>query len=383
MEHLIKDNVKAIEISGIRQFNDKANRTQGVLKLTIGEVDLPTPNIIKYKLIEAINNDLTKYTQNKGIPELRDLITTNIKKEYNVSYSTEEVILTVGTTEGLSIVIKTLVDEGDEVIIPTPGYVGYEPLITLEKGKVVGLDTTINNFEISKRALEEKITKRTKFILITNPNNPTGRVLSKHEMDVIVDVVKHNDVFLVVDEIYSEVVYEDQFSSFIHYQEIREKLIILNGYSKSHSMTGLRIGYLIANKNIIDHLVKVHQYYVTSASSISQYGALAAEEFTYSEMVKSLKSRRDYAFKRLQSMGLPTELPNGAFYLFPDISEFNISSEEFANKLLHQYKVAIIPGEYFLGNHKNYIRISYAVDTDTLKEALNRLQVFIFDLKHN
>ncbi len=372
MSRFVKEEVKEIAISGIRQFNQKAEDVEGGIKLTLGELDFNTFDHIKAGVAWAAENNKTRYTPNAGLYELRKKI--SYRYEY---YSAEEIIVTVGTTEGISIVIKSVINPGDEIIIPTPGYVGYEPLVKIEKGIVKEVDLTKSNFRITTEDLENAYSKNTKAILITNPNNPTGIVLTDEEMDIIRDFVLAKDILLIADEVYSEIVFDAQFKSFSSYPELKENMVVLDGFSKSHAMTGFRIGYVLGDQLMIKQLLKTHQYSVTSATSLSQYAALAARDEDSKVLVAELRQRRDYLCQELERLGLPFVYPQGAFYVFANISSHSKSSIAFCERLLYKYKVACIPGESFLGHHNDYIRISYALSMDELKTALERLEKFL------
>lgn len=376
MSKFIKDSLKDIAISGIRQFNQKAETVEGVIKLTLGELDFDTLPHIKEAVKWAADNNKTRYTPNAGLMELRNKI--SYRYQY---YNQEEIIVTVGTTEGLAIIIKSTIEPGDEVIIPTPGYVGYEPLIKIEGGIVREIDLTLSDFRISKQQLEQVYSIKTKAILITNPNNPTGVILTKEEMDIIRDFVLEKDILLIVDEVYSEIDFYHKFISFSTYKELRDNMLILDGFSKSHAMTGFRIGYIVGDLLTIKELIKTHQYSVTSATSISQYAALAARDDDSINMLDILRERRNYLCEEFKEMNIKCVCPDGAFYVFVDISEFSKSSVAFCERLLYKYKVAVIPGESFLGHHNNYIRISYALDIEELKEAIRRFKEYIKELK--
>jgi aspartate/methionine/tyrosine aminotransferase len=376
MRSFIKQSVKEIAISGIRQFNQKADEIEGVIKLTLGELDFDTFPHIKDAVSFAAANNKTRYTPNQGIEELRKKISYRYE-----GYSKDEIIITVGTTEGISTVIKSVVCPKDEVIIPTPGYVGYAPLIKIEDGVVKEIDLTKSSFTISKAQLEEAYSDNTKMLIITNPNNPTGKILSKEEMDIIKDFVLEKDIFLLVDEVYSEIDFYNTFMSFSIYPELKEHMVILDGFSKSHAMTGFRIGYIVGDLLTIKELLKTHQYSVTSATSISQYAALAAHDDDSKVLLEILTKRRTFLCQALEEMGLPFSYPEGAFYVFVNISEYAKSSIAFCEKLLYKYRVAAIPGESFLGEHTKYIRISYALDLEDLKEAMNRLKQMLDDIK--
>ncbi len=374
MSKFIKPSINDIEISGIRQFNTYASQFPEAIKLTLGELDFNTPKRIKDKAIEALNNNKTRYTTNQGIVELRKKITKD------TLFTEDNVILTVGTTEALAIVLKSVVDQDDEIIIPTPGYVGYEPLIHLEGGKVREIDTTKTNNCITKDALEDAYSERTKALLVTSPNNPTGHVLSTEEMAVITQFVTDHDILLVADEIYHDITFELS-QSFRDVASLKNRSVILGGYSKSHAMTGFRIGYVIASTELIKGFLKVHQYTVTSTSTISQYAALEAEEFTYSDMVETLKTRRDYVTDTLDHLGIEYIQPEGAFYVFYNISSTGLTSLEYCKQLLQDYGVALIPGEYFLGHHNAYVRLSYAADLTTLKKAMTQIELMHTKIK--
>jgi aminotransferase len=376
MAEFIKDALNEIAISGIRQFNQKANNVEDVIKLTLGELDFNTPDPIKDAVTNALNNNYTKYTENMGLLELRKKIA--LKYDF---YHDDEIIITVGTTEGLSIIIKSIINAGDEVIIPTPAYVGYKPLITIEKGVVKELDVTKADFKITKAALEESYSSKTKALIITNPNNPTGLILTDEEMDIIKDFVLEKDILLIADEIYSQIDFENKFTSFTKYKTLKDNLLCLNGFSKSHAMTGFRIGYILGEALIIKDLLKTHQYSVTSATSISQHAALKACDVDTSYMTKELKERKAFLCQKLDEIGLTYIEPKGAFYVFCDISKYSKSSIAFCEELLFRYKVAVIPGEAFLGDNKNYIRISYATNIKVLTTALNRIKDYIEALK--
>ena len=380
MSKFIKDEIKGIEISGIRKFNQLASSYKDIIKLTIGELDIDTPKRIIDKTKQTLDLGETKYSTNAGLLELRKEIAKKYNNEYNREYTPDNVIITVGTTEALGIIIKSIISERDEVIIPTPGYVGYEPLIKLEGGIVKELDTVKNNFLITKESLYKAYTPKTKCIIITNPNNPTGHLLSDEEMDIIKDFVLEKDILLISDEIYSDIVFEGTFSSFTKYHDLSERVVILNGYSKSHSMTGFRIGYLIAPQDLTSEFLKVHQYSVTCAPITSQHAALDALKFTYKKMLRTLASRREFCMLKLESLELPFTSPDGAFYIFVDISTTGLTGDKFSLKLL-EYGVAVIPGEYFLGNHKNYVRIAYTKDLSELNEAFKRIETFIRTIK--
>ncbi|QMS84594.1 pyridoxal phosphate-dependent aminotransferase [Candidatus Xianfuyuplasma coldseepsis] len=372
MSKFIKQEVQEIAISGIRQFNQKAEDVEGVIKLTLGELDFNTFDHIKEGVSWAAEHNKTRYTPNAGLDALRKKISYRYEH-----YNAEEVIVTVGTTEGISIIVKSCIGKGDEVIIPTPGYVGYEPLIKIEQATVREIDLSTSDFRITKEQLETAYNENTKAILITNPNNPTGKVLTMTEMDYIKDFVLKYDLLLIVDEVYSEIVFDGTFTSFSVYSELKDNMVLLDGFSKSHAMTGFRIGYIVADILMIRQLLKTHQYSVTSATSLSQYAALAAKDEDSLFLVQELRKRRDFLCQELDRLGLAYVYPEGAFYVFVNIAEYSSSSIAFCERLLYTYKVATIPGESFLGHHNDYIRISYALPLEELAEAMKRIESFL------
>ncbi len=363
----IKERLKNIEMSGIRTFNELANNVEGVIKLTVGELDFHTPENIKEQTRRALENNHTRYTSNKGILALRSEITKD------TMYDAEECILTVGTTEGLAVIIKSIIDQDDEVILLTPGYVGYEPLIVLEKGKCVLLNTLTHDITVEN--LDYLVTEKTKAILVTNPNNPTGKIFSKVEMKVIKTFVLKHHLLLIADEIYAKITFED-YTSFRYDKDLKKQMLVLDGFSKSHRMTGYRIGYLLGDISLVRHLIKTHQYMVTSATSIAQYALLNQTKHVNKKIVLTLKDRRDLVIKTLDGLGINYIHPDGAFYVFYQIKHTGLDSLSYCKKLLYQEKVALIPGISFLGDHDDYVRLSYAVHMDELKIALARISAF-------
>jgi aminotransferase len=378
MKKFIKPQIKKIAISGIRQFDMKASYVDDVIKLTLGEVDFDTFDHIKKAISWAAENNKTHYTPNAGIDELRKKVSLRYPDYYNL----ENVIVTVGTTEGLSTIIKSIINPGDEVIIPTPGYVGYKPLVLIENGKVIEMDISKHNFKITRELLDECYSDKTKMLLLSNPNNPTGKILSDVEMDIIKEFVLEKDILLVSDELYSEIDYSNKFTSFAKFPSLYENVLILDGYSKSHAMSGFRIGYILGEPLMIKELLKTHQYSVTSATSLSQYAALAAKDTDAKEILAKLEKRRDFIKSQLDQHHISYIDPDGAFYILINISPFLKSSVAFCERLLFRYKVAAIPGSSFLGELNDYIRISYAIDFELLKEAMSRFFDFITELQN-
>lgn len=378
MNH-INERVKNIEISGIRKFSNLVSSYKDVISLTIGQPDFPTPLHIKEAAKKAIDEDYTVYTHNAGFMELREAACHYINVKYNLSYSpADEVIVTTGASEAIDIALRTILTEDCEVIIPAPVYPGYEPIITLCGAKAVYADVTNNDFRLTADVLEKYITDKTRCIILTYPSNPTGVTLSADELEALAKLIKEHNLYVLADEIYSELVFEQPHTSIASY--LREQTIVINGLSKSHSMTGWRIGFLYAKKELCQQILKVHQYNVSCASSISQKAAIAALTNGIDdalEMREEYKLRRDYVYGRLQEMKLEVVKPDGAFYFFVKLPEGYDSSFDFALKLAEEGKVAVVPGSAFTPYGEGYFRISYACSMETLEQALDRIQSFL------
>ena len=373
MKNRLNNHLKEIQISGIRKFNQLANNYKDVIKLTLGQPNFHVHDEIKRATKDAVDNNLTTYTPNQGISQLRIKIASYLESKVDHSINSENIIVTIGSAGGLSVALNSILNPDDEVILLTPGYPGYEPLLKLNNchAKYVEALSSVNKEEI-----EKSITKNTKAIIITSPNNPTGHVYSQEDFDILFDAAKNHQLFIIWDAIYLDLVYEQAKPIYIP-KELNDNLIIIGGFSKSHSMTGYRLGFLASSQEITKELLKTQQYSVTSASSICQYAALEALTVDNNYMVEEYQSRRDYLMKSFDELDVDYLEPKGAFYLFLDISKFNISGEKFAIKLLDKVKVACVPGKYFTGNYDNYIRISYATDMSQLEEAIKRIKQFL------
>ncbi|KAF6659324.1 aminotransferase A [Paenibacillus polymyxa] len=381
MEHLLNDQVKNIQISGIRKIANKVAALPGTLSLTIGQPDFPTPAHIMEAAHRAIDEGRTTYTPNPGLPELREAAAAFVDRKYGLNYrGQDEVIVTNGASEALDITLRTILSPGDEVILPVPIYPGYEPLIRLSGGIPVLADTRNSGFKLTAEVLEPYLTERTKAVILGYPSNPTGRVMSREELEAVADLLKERDLFIISDEIYSELIYDTPHVSIAVLPGMRERTVVINGLSKSHSMTGWRIGFTLAPAEITQHMVKVHQYNVTCASSISQYAALEALTAGVDDalpMRDEYRRRRDYVHGRLTDMGIPLEKPEGAFYLFPSIAHFGLSSMDFTLKLLEEQGVAVVPGDAFSSYGEGYIRLSYAYGQDVLEQGLDKIERFV------
>lgn len=384
MEQLINPRVRSIEISGIRKFASLVSQYPDAISLTIGQPDFPTPEHIKRKAQLAIEEDKTGYTPNAGLLDLRKAVSHFVSHKYRLSYHAEdEIIITNGASQAIDIALRTILEEGCEVILPGPAYPGYEPIIKLMGAHPIYVDTTRNHFKLTAELLAERITEKTRAIILPYPSNPTGVVLDKDELANLASFLKEKELFILSDEIYSELIYDGTHQSIAQDPEIREKTILINGLSKSHAMTGWRIGYTCAPAYITKQMLKVHQYNVTCASSISQYAALEALTNGADDaeaMRTEYKKRRDYVYDRLISMGLDAVKPEGAFYLFPSIQKLKLNSFDFASQLLEKEKVAVVPGSAFSSFGEGYIRISYACSLEVLEEALNRMERFVSTL---
>ncbi|MFS0861292.1 aminotransferase A [Fredinandcohnia sp. 179-A 10B2 NHS] len=379
MEHLLNTHVKNIELSGIRKFFNMVSDYKDVISLTIGQPDFYTPEHVKEAGKSAIDQNYTTYTHNAGYPELRKAATQFLHTKYGLSYNYEnEVITTVGASQAIDIAFRTILSEGSEVILPGPVYPGYEPLIRLSGGKANIVDTTTNGFRLTAALLKEHLTANTRCIVLPYPSNPTGVTLSEEELKEIASLVEGKDIFILSDEIYSELVYEGQHHSIAKF--LPEQTLVINGLSKSHSMTGWRVGFIFAPEYITKHMLKVHQYNVSCVSSISQRAALEALTNGIDDadiMKKEYLQRRDYVYNRLQLMNIDVVKPNGAFYLFPSITRFGESSFDFAMTLVKEAGVAVVPGSAFSSYGEGFVRLSYAYSQNTLKEALDRLENYL------
>ncbi|MEK4221077.1 aminotransferase A [Bacillus sp. FSL W8-0116] len=380
MEQYLNENVKNIQISGIRKFFNMVSGIEGMISLTIGQPDFPTPDHIKKAGMNAIQKNFTVYTHNAGYLPLRQAISHYVHKKYNLTYSPEsEIIVTIGASEAIDVALRTILCPGDEVILPGPVYPGYEPIIRMCQGVPVFADTRDNQFKLTKDVLEKYVTANTKCVILPYPSNPTGVSLTEDELKEIALFLKDKPIFVIADEIYSELLYDRPHVSIGRF--LREQTIVINGLSKSHSMTGWRIGFLMALENIAQHLLKVHQYNVSCASSISQMAALEAYtngEEASAAMREEYKKRRAYVYERLESFGLEVVRPDGAFYFFVKIPDaIKLDSFDFCLQLAREQKVALVPGSAFSHYGEGYFRLSYAASMKELEEGLNRLENFL------
>lgn len=381
MNNVFSNNVTNIEISGIRKFFNKVLEVDGAISLTLGQPDFPVPKNIKEAMIQAINENKTEYTPNAGIPQLRNEI-SNFLGTMDINYSADEIAVTVGGSEALLCAFTAFLNPGDKVLVPTPAYPAYESCVKLLGAEVVNYnlnkDFTIN-FQLLDKLIHEE---NPKLLVVSYPSNPTGAALSLAERDKLFQILKEKNIYIISDEIYSSLCYE-KYYSLAQIKELRNRVILVSGFSKMFSMTGLRVGYVCASKYIMDNIMKVHQYNVSCATSISQWGAYEGLRFSMDEvnnMKVDFEKRKEYVYKRLKHMGMDITLPKGAFYIFPSIKKFSMSSEEFCHRLLYEAKVAVVPGSAFGIGGEGFIRISYSYNLEVLKEALDRMEIWLQSL---
>ena len=386
MRSFLSKKVVDIKPSGIRKFFDIASEIKGAISLGVGEPDFDTPWHIREEGIYTLEQGKTIYTSNAGLKDLRIEICNYLNRKYNLEYNwSNQVLVTVGGSEAIDVALRSMIEPGDEVIIPTPCYVSYEPCAILAGGvvKTIPLKNE-NNFKLTKEELLSAITPKTKIIIMNYPNNPTGGIMEYDDLLSISEVIIENDLVVISDEIYSELSYEKPHVSIASIPGMMERTIVINGFSKSFSMTGWRLGYACGPKEIIAQMTKIHQFCIMCAPTTSQYAAVEAlknGDDDVANMKESYDERRRYVLYRLKEMGLPCFTPKGAFYLFPDIRQFGMSSDDFALRLLNEQKVVVVPGNAFGSAGEGFIRISYAYSLDDLKKALNRVEAFIKDLR--
>jgi aminotransferase len=375
----ISDNVNSIEISGIRKFYNKLANYPEAISLTLGQPDFSVPEKIKEAIIQAVRDNKTEYTSNAGIVELRREISGYLES-FGIGYDPDEVCLTVGGSEGLMDVFMAFINPGDKVLIPTPAYPAYESCVKLMGGEVLNYELN-GDFSIDFDSLEKVINdQKPKLMVVSYPSNPTGAVLSREDSEKLRDVIRESDMIVISDEIYSSLCFDEEYHSIASYGDIKSKVVMVSGFSKMFSMTGLRLGFVCAEKQYMDSIIKVHQYNVSCAPSIVQWGACAGLRECMGE-VESMKEefirRRDYLYEQLKDMGFDVNMPMGAFYMFPSIKKFKMSSDEFCERLLKEEGVAIVPGSAFGPGGEGYIRISYAYSMPQLEECAKRIKKFI------
>jgi len=379
---MLSKRVRSIKPSGIRKFFDIAATMGDVISLGVGEPDFVTPDHIRQAGIDSINAGDTHYTSNWGTLALRQAISANIERRYGVHYDpANEVMVTVGVSEGIDATLRAIVDDGDEVALPDPGYVAYEADVTLAGGKVLPIRTHVEEeFEVRAATLEAALTPRTKVALLGNPNNPTGAVIARAELEKIAALAVRNDLLVISDEVYSRLVYGEEHACIAAMPGMRERTVLADGFSKAYAMTGWRVGYLCAPAHLLEAILKVHQYAIMCAPTMSQAAALDAlvhGEGDVLAMVASYDERRKLMVNGLNAIGLDCYMPRGAFYAFPSIARTGMTSEEFAEKLLFEEKVAAVPGSAFGAGGEGFIRCTYCTARDQLEEAIERMGRFV------
>jgi len=386
MRNFISGRATEIPPSGIRKFFDLVLTMEDVISLGVGEPDFRTPWNICESSIYSIEQGTTSYTSNRGLQTLRDGLSRHLEHSYNLRYdSNNEIIITTGVSEGLDIAVRAITDPGDEILIGQPCYVSYGPCVTLAGGIPVPVPCVEkDHFKLNPDTLAEKITKKSKALIISFPNNPTGAVMTESDLKAIADLVIDHDLLLISDEVYSELSYEKRHCSAATVSDLRERTITLNGFSKAYAMTGWRIGYLCAPRDICEAALKIHQYVMLCAPTMGQVGAVEAlrsAEEDKNSMVNEYRLRRNLFVAGLNRIGLPCHVPEGAFYAFPSVEKTGLSDVEFAEQLLKEQRVAVVPGSVFGEGGAGHIRCAYAVSREKLNEALRRMEIFISGLK--
>jgi aminotransferase len=370
--------VEKVQISGIRRFAEKVKKVEGAISLTIGQPDFPVPTHVSEGMVNAIKSNKTVYTSNAGIDELREEICSHLKK-FDINYNKEEVCITVGGSEGLYSVLFAIMNSGDKILIPGPAYPAYENISIMIGADVVTYPLS-EDFALDINAIKEKLDKENiKVLVLSFPSNPTGAILSKAQRDELAALIKEKNIVVVTDDMYASIIF-DEYYSVAQINEIKDKIIYVSGFSKMFSMTGLRIGYVACNDKYMREIMKVHQYGVSCAPSIAQYGALEGLKNSLNDvenMRKIFERRKNYCMTRLKELNIEVAEPKGAFYIFPSIKKFNIPSEEFCERLLDEGKVACVPGTAFGALGEGYMRISYCYSDEVLKEAFDRIERFL------
>ena len=388
MSHrFINQKVRSIQPSGIRKFFDIANEIEDVISLGVGEPDFDTPWHVREEGIYTLQKGRTFYTANRGLMELRTEISNYIARNHAVQYNpATQVLVTIGGSEAIDLALRACLEPGDEVIYHEPCYVSYLPCITLADGVPVPIPLKeANDFRLTAEELEAAITPKSKALILSFPNNPTGAVMTKEDLEAIAEVIVRHDLLVITDEIYSELSYTGKkHYSLIDLPGMVERTIYINGFSKAYAMTGWRLGYCCGPEEILAQMVKIHQFAIMAAPTMSQYAGTMALKNGASDvemMRDSYNQRRRYLIAELKRLGIPCFEPFGAFYIFPNISQFGLSSEEFATRLIREHKVAVVPGSAFGQSGEGFVRVSYAYSIDELKQAFERIERFINELR--
>ena len=388
MRNPLSERIVGIPFSGIRKFFDIAAEMKDVISLGVGEPDFDTPWHIRDEGILSLEKGRTAYTSNAGLKELKIEISKYLERRFSVSYDYDtEMMITVGGSEAIDLAMRAMLDPGDEVLVPQPSYVSYTPCALLANGVPVVINLKEENeFRLTAEELEASITPNTKLLVLPFPNNPTGAIMERKDLEAIAEVVEKHDLFVLSDEIYAELTYLEgqDHVTIASLPGMRERTVLINGFSKSYSMTGWRLGYACAPKEILEQMLKIHQYAIMCAPTTSQYAAVEAVrngDGDVAGMREEYNGRRRYLMHRFREMGLKCFEPFGAFYAFPCIQEFGMTSEEFATRMLQEEKVVVVPGTAFGDCGEGFLRISYAYSLDSLKEALDRMEAFLTKLR--
>ena len=386
MRNPLSDKIVEIKPSGIRKFFDIVSEMEDAISLGVGEPDFDTPWHIRDEGIYSLEKGRTFYTSNSGLKELKVEITKYIKRTQGITYdANHEVIVTVGGSEAIDIALRAMVNPGEEVLIPQPSYVSYEPCAILADAKPVIIELKAENeFRLTAQELREAITDKTKILILPFPNNPTGAIMERKDLEEIAEVIREKDIFVISDEIYAELSYKEKHVSIASLPGMQERTVLINGFSKAYAMTGWRLGYALAPAAIMEQMIKIHQFAIMCAPTTSQYAAVEAlrnGDDDVAMMRESYNQRRRFLMHEFQEMGLECFEPYGAFYVFPSIREFGMTSEEFASRLLQEEKVAVVPGTAFGDCGEGFLRISYAYSLENLKIAMDKIKAFIGRLR--
>ena len=383
---MLSKTVCGIKPSGIRKFFDMLSEMEDVISLTVGQPDFITPWHIRESAIESLEKGKTYYTSNAGMNDLRTEVTKYLKRRFNLEYNAkDEVVITVGGSEAIDIAMRTILEPGDEVILPIPSFVCYEPIAEMIGAKVVHIETKLENkFKVTPEELKAAITPKTKMLILPFPNNPTGAILTRDELEALAEILRETNICVLSDEIYAELTYGKRHVSIAELDGMHERTVIASGFSKAYAMTGWRLGYICAPKELATQMLKVHQYAIMCAPTMSQFAAIEALK-NGDEDVEMMRAeynrRRVFILEGLRKIGIECFEPEGAFYIYPNIAPFGLSSEEFCERLLYEQKCAIVPGTAFGANGDGFARISYAYSVKHLSEALTKIEAFVKSLK--
>ena len=385
MRNAISKKIEGIQPSGIRKFFDVVREMPDAISLGVGEPDFDTPYSVREEGIYALEKGRTFYTSNAGLKELREEISRYLMRKYSLDYDADnEIMVTVGGSEAIDVALRCMVDPGDEVLIPTPCYVSYLPCAVMADAvpKMIELKAE-NQFKLTRQELIDSITDKTKILMLAFPNNPTGAIMTKEELEELVPVIIEHDLFVISDEIYSELTYDNKHCSIASLPGMKERTVTINGFSKAFAMTGWRLGYACAPKEIMKQMIKLHQFAIMCAPTNSQFAAIEALkncDDDVDRMVEAYNQRRRFLLNSFKEMGIDCFEPFGAFYVFPSIAKFGMTSEEFANRLLREQKLAVVPGTAFGECGEGFVRISYAYSIENLKQGMDRIRKFIESL---